>query len=334
MIYYTSLIGFIVFVYFLIKILKIRKGKKVFFVLVTTSIIIFQGFRNYSVGTDLMGYIRGYLNIGSMPFLYLQYQNYEKGYVLLNKILYYVGLSDRQFLIVIALMIQIPIFYTIYKYSENYLISIFWYFSFGNFIMTFSGLRQSIAMSIIFSSYYFILKRQKLKYLLSIFLASVFHTSALFCLILYPVYYMKIKRKKFPLIFLGLVSLFLLNDKILILAGILYKGRIIEIEKTNAYTMLIIYLFIYVLSLIFNKKDREYQGLRNMLLLLEAIYLFAPIHFTFTRIGYPITLYMTLFIPKLLKQMKIKPRFIFLLLEILCFYCVVGSLNTLPFKFG
>lgn len=345
MIYYIGLFIYIFIVYIFSLIIKNKKrGRKFFFILVCLGIILFQGFRDFSVGIDLIGYIPSYTKIGNIPIsnffdiINLKYQNYEKGYILLNKIIFLLGCSEREFLIIITGIIQIPIFYTFYKYSENYLLSIFWYFSFGNFLMTFSGLRQSIVMALCFFAYRFIKNKNLYKFICIIIFASLFHKSAMFCLLLYPLYYLNIDKRKIIIIFAVLLSLFLMKEKFLIIAGKLYKGRIVLIEHTGAYTMFIFYLVLYLYSLMFQSRDKDYRGLRNILFLLLLTFIFAPIHSTFTRISYPLTLYMCLFIPKLLKTMDKKYQLVYkvaiLTFEILSFYYLLGILQTLPFKFG
>ena len=345
MIYYTGLLLYIFMIYFFTLSVKNRKkGKKIFFVLVCLGVILFQGFRDFSVGTDLIGYIPGYIKIGNMKILSfndiknLKYQNYEIGYIILNKMIYLLGCDEREFLIIISTIIQIPIFFTIYKYSSYYFMSVLWYFSFGKFLMTFSGLRQSIAMSFVFSGYYFIRNKKKYKFVLLIIFASLFHKSALFCLVLYPLYYIKIDRKKILFIFFIFILLFLFKERVLFIVSRLYYGESDSIVNTGAYMMFIIYFLLYVFSMYFEKKGKDYQGLRNILLLLTIIFVFASIHNTITRIGYPLALYTVLFIPELVTSIKFKPRFLYLggiySIIIICFYYFLGAMDTLPFQFG
>lgn len=339
MIYYTGLLVYIFVVYFFSLFIKNKKkGKQSFFILVCLGVVLFQGFRDFSVGTDLVGYIPSYVKIGNKDFLDLKYQNYEIGYIILNKVLFSLGLDEREFLLTLAAIIQIPIFFTIYRYSKYYLTSILWYFAFGNFLMTFSGLRQSIAMSLCFSAYYFIKNNKKYKFIIFILCSSLFHKSALFCLILYPLYFIKIDRKKTFLVLLTFIFLFLFKGKIFIFFSRLYYSESSTIVDTGAYTMLIVYFLFYIFALLLDKKEKDYQGLKNILLLLTTIYIFSSISNTIIRIGFPLTLYMTIFIPKLINSIKVKPYFLymgaFLICVILCFYYMLGTLDTLPFKFG
>lgn len=339
MLYYGELLIFIIVAYILTGQIKNKNYQRVsFFTLVCIAVVLFQGFRSFTVGTDLVGYIPAYSKIGEADFFELHYLNYESGYVLLNKILYHLGVDSRGFLIIIAAIIQMPIFFTMYRYSEMPLISIFWYFAFGNFAITFSGLRQSIAMSICFAAYYYIKRRKLLQYCVVIIIASCFHVSALFCLILYPIYYVKLDKKMFFATLIGIVGVFIFRRQIFVLMSVLYYGKMIGTYSTGAYMMFAIYLMLFILA--FSKKnvDVDYMGFSNVLLILTMIYSFASLHPYVTRIGYPLTLYMTLFIPKMVGVFHFKPKVIYqvscAIVLVCCFMFSLGGVGTLPFSFG
>lgn len=343
MLYYIVLIALVFVLYCISQSMRDSgEGRRLFFFSVCLAVILFQGFRSFSVGIDLGAYLPSYIIIGSQSFrsLLLQhfcYRNFEPGYVLFNWLLYNLGADRRDFLIITAALIQIPIFYTMHKYSEEPLLSVFWYLSFGNFMFTFSGLRQSIAMSLGFFAYSFIRERKALKFAAVILIAAAFHKSILLCLLLYPLYHIKIRREHFPAAAAALVAFILMREKLMLFIGNLFYENF-AVVKTGAYTMLIVYLLLSVLSFLSDKEDDDYIGLRNILLLLSCIYMSAPLHPWFTRIGYPLTLYMTLFIPKLTDSLKISPKYIYIgslaLCLCLCFLLkFAGSLKTLPFSF-
>ena len=340
MIYYIALLIYILLLAFFTSYCKNkRRGRKVFFFFVCVGVILFQGFRSFSVGTDLASYLPAYTEIGFLGNKDFHYLNYEIGYVFLNKILFQIGVSERLFLIVLAAMIQIPIFQTIYRYSDFPLLSILWYFAFGNFIMTFSGLRQSIAMSICFFAYHYIKEKKFFRFCFAIVVASLFHLSALFCLILYPLYYLKLDKKKFIGMLGSLLIIFLFRKPIFSLMSQLYYGEAKEMTATGAYTMFAVYLLIFILSFLGNtKEDLDFIGLRNILLVLAMIYSFASLHDYVTRIGYPLTLYMTLFVPKLVNRFRVVPKSVYncicCIAVIACFFYFLGGLDTLPFSFG
>lgn len=339
---YTVLLLLICFYYFVFcKSNYFKRGEKIFVIFTCISIIIFQGLRSFTVGIDIKGYIETYpiigkLNINLYNFNNIKILNYESGYIILNKLLYSLGLNDRDFLIVIAAIIQIPIFYTVHKYSKNKFLSVLVYLSLGHFFMTFSGLRQSIVMSICFFSYVFIEDKKPVKFIVTILLACLFHKSAVFCLILYPLFYMKIDKKKLCYVALLFVIVFIFKNKFYEFMSSLYYGESFSIDNTGAFTMLLIYVFLLYISYFWiyeftDEKDKIiYNGLRNMLLILIFINIFA-------RIGFPITLYLTIFIPILIERIRIKPKgFVYILIYIFliyAFYSFMGEMQTLPFSF-
>ena len=311
--------------------------RKLFFFTVCFTIIIFQGLRSFSVGTDLRAYLPSYLNIGHLPFNTFSYQNFEPGFIFLNKILYTLGFSKRGFLFIVACMVQIPIFYTMYKYSSLPLLSILCYFAIGNFLMTFSGLRQSIAMAICFAAYGSIKTKNLKQFICMIVIASLFHKSALFCLSLYPLYYVNIGKKWRYACYFLIIIVFIFRKKIFSILGILYYGDALEITNTGAFEMFFAYIFLYACSFIPKSTSTDYKGLRNILLLLTIIFSFSSIHPYIARIGYPLTLYMTIFIPEVVNRIKFTPVWFYhgICYTVLTVYFLLrlGYLNTLPFTF-
>lgn len=341
MIYYSGLIVSICIVGILsFNIKNIQKAKFIFCSISCLLVSLFQGYRSFTVGTDLSSYIPSYRIIGERITDYknLMFLNYEPGYVAYNKILYILGLNERGFLLVTAFVIQGFIFYTIYKNSKKPLLSILVYFAFSNFIMTFSGLRQAIAMGLCFYVYRFIKDRKLIYFIINILIASSFHTSAIFCLILYPLYYLKLDRSKSFWMICILIGVFIIKNEVIQFANSIYYGEAKEAISTNAYTMLAMYIILFLISHCFDSRDTEYIGLRNFLFLLCLIYTLAPVSNIFTRLGYPITLYLTLFVPKIMEKIDIKPsniirNIVCYAICIVCFFYFIGGLNTLPFSF-
>lgn len=341
MIYYLGLI-LSVFVVRLLSLQFRKNDKAVFYTLTALIVILFQGLRSFSVGTDLLSYIPSYSRIGrNIPFsLTAKFMNYEIGYILLNKLIYILGFNERGFLIIVTIIIQAPIFYTMYKYSESPLLSVFSYFAFGNFIMTFSGLRQAISMSLCFVAYVFIKNKKPIWFILIVFLACCFHKSAMICFLLYPLYYIRVNKIAFPFILLGIVACFIFRNQIFALLSKIYYGAEKETQATGAYTMFIMYLLLYIIANVIKCDEDEYKGLTNIMLVLVCVYSLASIHSFITRMAYPISLYLTLLIPKIVSGIKLeteKDHFVVYglcnLLCIACFMYFLGGLNTLPFSF-
>ncbi len=340
--YYIGLIILIILIYLITSRSK-KNGRRRFFVLSALLVILFQGLRSFSVGIDLRNYIPGYIYIGKYVPLGLteEYANFESGYVLLNKLIYMLGFDERWFLIIITIITQIPIFYTMYKYSDNPLLSVFVYFSFGEFLVTFSALRQAIAMAICFYAYKFIKEKHPIKFIIAVFFAVCFHKSAIICLILYPLYHIRIQKSAMPLILGMLIAMFLFSDKILGIAVKLYYGKAFVQEDTGAYTMFAMFTLLYIIANHLRIKDTDYEGLLNILMMIAFIYSMAHVHNTITRISFPLSLYLTIFVPKVVDRVKERfshrhDRLLNVASNVLCIVCLIlnlGYLNTLPFSF-
>lgn len=315
--------------------------RKAFFLMAAIIVILFQGLRSFSVGTDLAVYIPAYGKIGTEVTFSLnaKYRNFEIGYVLLNKILYLAGFSERAFLIAITIIIQAPIFYVMYKYSVSPLLSVLSYFAFGNFIVTFSGLRQGIAMSLCFAAYVFIKNKKLVRFIILMLFACFFHKSAVICFTLYPLYYLKIKRSALPFVLIGIDLCFLFKEQIVELLSLIYYGKGTDIEPNGSYTMFFMYLALYMVS-IFVVGSEDKSGLSNILLLLVCIYSLSSVHETVIRAAYPLSLYLALLIPEIVAGINVKTEKDELILNLLgnalcvaCFLFFLGDLGTLPFGF-
>lgn len=340
-IYYLGLILSVIVVW-LISLQFKKRGRAIFFAVSALIVILFQGLRSFSVGTDIVRYIPGFLSIGkNVPLSFTaKYANFEIGYIWLNKIIYLLGIRERGFLIIMAIIIQASIFYTMYKYSESPLLSVFAYFAFGNFVMTFSGLRQSIAMSICFIAYICIKKKKPIIFYILIFLAFLFHKSAIACVLIYPIYHIRIKKTFFPFVVCLIALCFLFRNQIFALLSKIYYGEEGATADTGAYTMFIMFLLLYVVSFFLQDDDAEYSGLMNVLLLIVLIYTLASVHNYITRMAFPLSLYLTLFIPKVVDRVKVtsfKGKSVVYVLSnllcIVCFFYFIGGLETLPFSF-
>ena len=129
----------------------------------------------------------------------------------------------------------------------------------------------------------------------------------------------------------------LARKQLLRLFSLLYYGTPAEVADTGAYTMFLIYLALYLVSFLIKRPDKDFWGLRNILLLLIFINCFASVHDYIARVGFPLTLYLTLYIPKLVERFRPRPTIVFYppcyVICIAFFLLKLGTLDTLPFRF-
>ncbi|MGB5244148.1 MAG: EpsG family protein [Lutimonas sp.] len=116
--------------------------------------------------------------------------------------------SPQLFFILTSFIITYLTYRTITRHSNNIMLSTLIFLSLPiYFLNSLSIIRQYVAVSIIFYAYTFIKERQLPKFLLAVLLASLFHKSAIFAVILYWLYNLKLTTLHYIILFiLGLVS--------------------------------------------------------------------------------------------------------------------------------
>jgi len=112
------------------------------------------------------------------------------------------------FFIVTSFIIVYLTYRTVKRHSCNIMLSTLIFLSLPlYFLNSLSIIRQYVAVSIIFYAYTFIKERQLLKFLLAALLAALFHKSAIFAVVLYWLYDLKLTTVHYVILFfLGLVS--------------------------------------------------------------------------------------------------------------------------------
>lgn len=166
--------------------------------------ILQAGLRDYlHASNDTYNYLRSYRAllpfslsevIESLNFKMDSYEDRDPGYSIFVKITQCIIPDFRFFLLIVATIISIPLSRIIYKYTDSIqsvVVAALLYESlFAGFFET--GIRQTIAMGIVYFSLPFIEKRQALPHYLMLALAYTIHSSSL---IFAPFYYLlKIKK--------------------------------------------------------------------------------------------------------------------------------------------
>lgn len=135
------------------------------------------------VGKDLVGGY--YYNFSTADnFHSFADQSIEKGYILLNVLVYHISTSYSFFIMVVTLITLLPIFYLLHKYKDNIDASaVLVMYSSIYYFQGFSLLRIAMASSIALFSFDALYEQKKIKALFFILLASLFHISTLILLI-------------------------------------------------------------------------------------------------------------------------------------------------------
>ena len=289
------------------KISKAKNNKRlaVFYAILVIAII---GLRHPSMGVDLgYGADSGYL----FSFNYLSerswseiislssYLNYEKGYVILNKL---VGIfhSRQVFLFVCATLSLAPVFYIIGNKSNMVMLSTLIFLGLPCFSISFSALRQAIAVGIVFYSIRFIQSKKIILFFLTIVIASLFHSSALTFLVAYPLYYFNQTTITKIISFSLLPVVYLLRRPIFLLLCSIFNENP-NIDNNKSVTLFIVFSLIYLFAILFyNDKCKEENGYINIFYIACFCQAFGGLNSIVMRVGYYFMIILVLLLPKII----------------------------------
>lgn len=343
-IYYGLIVMIVIVSLFSINVKDRHKRNKIVIMSCCFGIFLVQVLRARYVGTDVNDYLRGYQMVDSINiFAGERLFNFEVGYILYSQVFSKLKFSNQWYIAVVALTIIAPIAYTWCKKSKMPGLSVFIYITLGLFTFSFSGLRQSIAMAIVFFSFKYIQEKNLIKFILCVALAISFHTTAIIFIVAYPLYYLKFKPVHFTFIIPVFILVFIFKTEIFLLIYPLYKGTAGEIENTNAYTMLIIMILVLVLAYAFGSKDKQdlnFNTYKNYMLIAILVQIFASQSNTIMRAGYYYFIFITLLIPEVIENQRDKKIRILavdvIIIALLYFFQVTtgnGYLNVSPYYF-
>lgn len=230
-------------------------------VVVAFFIIIFmQAFRAPTVGTDVSGYLDFFHRVQNVSNVAnLGYNRYGFGFAWVTKIISLITTSDRGYLIITSLIIQIPIAIIIKKYSKNQLMSICLYICLGFYMATFCTLRQSMAYSLCFLSYYGIRERKLLAFALPVICASMLHISAVVFIPAYWIYGIKSKRATLILYLITLMIAF--ANRVNLVSAFLNRFNdyfsYYSIKETGSYTWMLFCIAIFIFASILQRRPSD-----------------------------------------------------------------------------
>lgn len=314
MVPYMFLFGTVVGLYSLIRRIKGLAGKKAMVYSLTVSAIwsLMLGLRHPSMGVDLgygreYGYLASFCDLAGKSWwdvLRLEsFQNYEKGYLLFNKLVGTLWENQQFFLFSCALVSILPVGIVVGRYSKNCRASFLIYFGLTVFHIVFSGLRQAIAVGIAFYGFRFVTEKNGRQYLFTILLASAFHKSALAAALIYPLYWIKLNRRA-RLVTAGLLP-------VLFLCRVPLWNLIVQVTGMSSFavhngsvTLLAVFCLIYVYLILFAPETRETGGLVNIHYVSCCLLTLTEVSNVAQRAGYYYMIYTVLLLPAVLEGIK------------------------------
>lgn len=272
------------------------------FVLITMVL----GLRHPSMGVDLaygtdFGYLGSFSKISTFSWIEIlemdEFKNYEKGYVILNKLLS-VFCKDHQFLLFSCAALCVwPVAYRLaHNKEQDSLFSWLIYLGLPCFLMNYSGLRQALAIGWVFFAFKYIEERRFWKYCLCILLASTFHSTAIVCMVAYPIFHVKMQRNvrfltilAFPVVYVFRYQIFMVLLRIM--------GKETELDYNGAVNLMLLFILIYIVCSILYSKDERYNGYLNIFFIACACQCMGGLYSTIMRIGYYFMMALPILLP-------------------------------------
>lgn len=292
--------------------LKFKKCKRNYCIFAFVLIAGLLALRHPNMGVDLAygsadGYLGMYKTIAKHDWKYVlrhNFANYEKGFVIFCKLISYIS-ADEQMLLIACAIISVAAFsWLICKYSDDPLISIVVWLGLPIFLANYSAMRQVVSIAIIAVSHKFIFEKKPIKFAVAVILAATLHSSAMFFLIAYPLYHIKLTKKTQLGLAVILPISYILRYYIFNLLTSIF-GYNVSAEPTSAITLFIVLSAIYVFVIIFSDgDDKNQRGLTNIFLIACFCQAFGGVYSIALRVGYYFMVCLLILLPKCLSYMK------------------------------
>ncbi len=283
----------------------------IFFFFSIIVLVLVSGFRYY-VGTDYGTYYHGYRAYGDILGKAIRTLN-EPGYPLICRVAVLFHGDGATAIFLSSLLMIWPALRVIYRHTDRLLLAVLLYVFLGCWSGGFNGIRQYLAATMLFCGYESLAAKDLKKYCFFVFVAFLFHRSAIVMLALFFVVHQKINLRNVFFLIIGSVILFFLYDKMLTIAGWITEK---EYSLENAYTsrtvnslrvMAACMPAVVFLALLWKQpKDKQTTFYLNLLVIHAVLRIATMSSALLYRVGIYTTLFQVIAIPELLK--KVSPK--------------------------
>lgn len=163
------------------------KPNRLLVLMAALSLVLVAGLRN-NIG-DTYFYMHAY-KITEFNWEYVQ-TNKDMGFNIFQMVLKKYADDPQVMVFTTALITNVLIVATLYKYSRLIELSLYVYITSGMYLTSMNGIRQYLAAAIIFAATKYIFEGKWKKYMAIVLCASTFHASAL---VLMPIYFFVRKK--------------------------------------------------------------------------------------------------------------------------------------------
>ena len=325
------------------------KGRNIYIIIVGFVLFLISGLRNLDVGPDdTTIYYQSYLANANYSYKEV-YSSTPKDpfYSLFVRALYdIIGPNYTVLLCVFAAIFVFSVCRLLIKNNtEDPLLSFVILLAMGFFAFSMTAIRQIIAMSFTLWSYQFLKEKKLIKFIICVYLGSLFHKTALVFMIVYPLMYFKLDWKTILMYIAGGIIVVIQGEQLLSqLFASDFDARLESYEAVGVHGLTIsglIQLALFLaLALFYFKEVKQMDSnaiiFYHMLILAVIFQLFTGILAEFFRIAMYYSIFLILLMPKvisaipnLLARSLIRNGLIALLL---IYFLAMGS-GRIPYHF-
>lgn len=323
-----------------------RKKDKLFFMILTLVIAIFVGLR--TAYNDTATYCNSYeaLSPGLGNILSVNYNLGENpGFWVVNIILKTIGISTQNFLMFYALVTVGIYLWFIHKYSDDFWLSVFLFFTMGCYTFTMAAIKQCVAVAFCLIAVDRIIQNKKIRFVFWILIAATFHPYSLMYLIVPFLTFTPWSKKTymllilFAIIGLSLQSLLGTVINITTMLGEEYDASSFVGEGINIFRLLVVWVPL-ILSFITRRYLRESNSkVDNIILnltMLNAEIMFIGLFGTanyFGRLANYFLIFQVLCLPHLFRAFTKNSQTIIKIICIICFLLYFYYANVININF-
>lgn len=293
--------------------IKEKNGRKAVCFIAFLALFLMFALRHQSMGVDLAywsnyGYLGRFDEIAEISWskiFNVTVSHYERGYIIFNKLISFLNNNRQFFLGSCAFCTLLPIIYVIYKKSVSPFQSIVIYMGLPVFLLSYSGLRQALAIGLCTLSLIFIQNKKPLKFVLLVLLAATFHKTSMIFLIAYPIYHLKLTQRLRWISVAIIPVVYILRYQLFAIFSKLFKENAVA-DDTGAVTLFMVFTLVYIFCIIYSDNSDEQNGLMNLFFMACVCQAFGDVYNTAMRVGYYFMVFLMLLLPLVIKGLDVK----------------------------
>lgn len=247
----------LLFSFFFPKVNDNPKRKRKYLILCGIVLVLFMGLRSKFVGSEDCVNYYNMMNRAIVRETWAEFYNpdgVETGFQLFIFTISRLFNNAQMVFVVSAIIITASVFYTIYKNSENVVLSVVMFITLGIMQFQMQGMRQAVAMAVCMVAFEFVKKKKIIPFILLVVFAMQFHRTAIVFIIIYFVALMPYKWWSMLLLAIGSGVVFAYTESLMIFANDLFESDYAQTIDSGGFVATAIYVLIIGFAMVFNQR--------------------------------------------------------------------------------